>query len=316
VLGREQREEMRIAQVKQQAETEKMEKSAFINTLKGNDLLTMMFNVHKDKEDILIKLPQAKETQAGFKTEFLGILERLYELGLHELKKREAERIDIEAGITDAKKEVEQDGVDVIDIFVENKEEVFDRLSDMAEQFLDLDPETITDAQTNSVDSLKSEYRMNVRQVWETLMGHELMLVNSIEGMIEEYEKRLGNMTSGFLDGAGRLLQQARDTETMYFQHLLDQAEGAPGLDQDLILDTVAICHDSHQAVLDKQQENLRLAVSTWREEHFRCLRDDEFERSRSRVLEICHFTDNLRQELDDMEVLPSHGLEADEGME
>ena len=60
VLGREQREEMRIAQLKQQAETEKMEKSAFINTLKGNDLLTMMFNVHKDKEDILIKLPQAK----------------------------------------------------------------------------------------------------------------------------------------------------------------------------------------------------------------------------------------------------------------
>jgi hypothetical protein len=246
----------------------------------------------------------------------LGILERLYELGLSELKKREAERIDIEAGITEAKKEVEHDGVDVIDIFVKNKEEVFDRLSDMAEQFLDLDPETITDAQTNSVDSLKSEYRLNIRQVWETLMGHELMLVNSIEGMIEEYEKRLGNMTSGFLDGAGRLLQQARDTETMYFQHLLDQAEGAPGLDQDLILDTVALCHDGHQAVLDKQQENLRLAVSTWREEHFRCLRDDEFERSRSRVLEICHFTDNLRQELEDMEVLPSHGLDAEEGMD
>ena len=132
----------------------------------------------------------------------------------------------------------------------------------------------------------------------------------------DQYEKRLGNMTSGFLDGAGRLLQQARDTETMYFQHLLDQAEGAPGLDQDLILDTVALCHDSHQAVLDKQQENLRLAVSTWREEHFRCLRDDEFERSRSRVLEICHFTDKLRQELEDMEVLPSHGLDAEEGMD
>merc|ERR1719483_930461 len=125
--------------------------------------------------------------------------------------------------------------------------------------------------------------------------------------MIEEYEKRLGNMTHKFLEGAGKLLQQARDTETMYFQHLLDQAEGAPGLDQDLILDTVAICHD-------RQQEGLRLAVSTWREEHFQCLRDDEFERSRSRVLEICHFTDMLRQELEDTEVLPSHGLEADDG--
>ena len=54
----------------------------------------------------------------------------------------------------------------------------------------------------------------------------------------------------------------------------------------------------------------------TWREEHFRCLRDDEFERSRSRVLEICHFSDTLRQELEDLEVLPSHGLDADDGMD
>ena len=60
VLGREQREEMRLSQLKQHAETEKMEKSAFISSLKGQDLLTMMFNVHKDKEDILIKLPQAR----------------------------------------------------------------------------------------------------------------------------------------------------------------------------------------------------------------------------------------------------------------
>ena len=170
---------------------------------------------------------------------------------MYELKKREAERIDIEAGIADAKKDVEQDGVNIIDKFVTDKEDVFSRLADMAEQFLDLDPETITDAQTNSVDSLKTDYRMNIRQLWEMLMGHELMLVNSIEGMIEEYEKRLGNMTVGFLEGAGKLLQQARDTETMYFQHLLDQAEGAPGLDQDLILDTVALCHDSHQVSMD-----------------------------------------------------------------
>jgi hypothetical protein len=137
-------------------------------------------------------------------------------------------------------------------------------------------------------------------------------------------------MTTGFLEGAGRLLQKARDTETMYFQHLLDQAEGASGLDPDTILDTVALCHDAHQAVLDRQQEHLRVAVSTWREEHFRCLRDEEFDRSRSRVLEvschpnlpstyptqICHFSDSLRQELEELEVLPGQGLEAEEGVD
>ena len=32
--------------------------------------------------------------------------------------------------------------------------------------------------QVNLVDSLKTEYRMAVRQLWETLMGHELVLVN------------------------------------------------------------------------------------------------------------------------------------------
>ena len=39
---------------------------------------------------------QFSETLAGFRTEFLGILKQLYELGLSELKQREAERRDIE----------------------------------------------------------------------------------------------------------------------------------------------------------------------------------------------------------------------------
>ena len=60
VLGKEQREELKIQQSQQQENTEKMERAAFINTLKGQDLLSMMFNVYKDKEDILLKLPQSK----------------------------------------------------------------------------------------------------------------------------------------------------------------------------------------------------------------------------------------------------------------
>ena len=111
VLGREQREEARLAQLKESAATEKMEKAAFIIFLKGEDLLNMMFDVHKEKEELLLKMPQAKgrfftlqdsslneisETLAGFRTEFLGILKQLYELGLSELKQREAERLDIE----------------------------------------------------------------------------------------------------------------------------------------------------------------------------------------------------------------------------
>ena len=31
-------------------------------------------------------------------------------------------------------------------------------------------------------------------------------------------------------------------------------------------------------------------------------------------MLEICHFTDTLRQELEDLEVLPLTGLEAEDG--
>ena len=60
MLGREQREEARLAQLKESAATEKMEKAAFIIFLKGEDLLNMMFDVHKEKEELLLKMPQAK----------------------------------------------------------------------------------------------------------------------------------------------------------------------------------------------------------------------------------------------------------------
>ena len=50
-------------------------------------------------------------------------------------------------------------------------------------------------------------------------MSHEMMLVNSIENMIVEYESRLGAMTNGFLDKAGALIQQARfDFITVMFK--------------------------------------------------------------------------------------------------
>ena len=158
-------------------------------------------------------------------------MERLYQVSLDELKKREAERVDIEKGITAAKANVDEECVDIIDNFSNVKDEVFETLGEMAEQLLDLDPEAVSDSQVNSVESLRSDYRMKVRQVWESLMEHEMMLVNSIEYMIVEYETRLGAMTNGFLDSAGSLIQTARDTETMYFQHLLDQAEGVAGID-------------------------------------------------------------------------------------
>ena len=46
--------------MKESAATEKMEKAAFIIFLKGEDLLNMMFDVHKEKEELLLKMPQAK----------------------------------------------------------------------------------------------------------------------------------------------------------------------------------------------------------------------------------------------------------------
>ena len=92
-------------------------------------------------------------------------MERLYQVSLDELKKREAERVDIDTGITAAKAKVDEDCVAVIDNFSNVKEEVFETLGDMAEQFLDLDPEAITDGQVNAVESLRADYRQKVRQV-------------------------------------------------------------------------------------------------------------------------------------------------------
>ena len=56
---------MRLAQLREMAATERMERAAFINCLKGEDLLEMMFGVHSDKEEVLLKLPQARGKGGG-----------------------------------------------------------------------------------------------------------------------------------------------------------------------------------------------------------------------------------------------------------
>ena len=54
-------------------------------------------------------------------------------------------------------------------------------------------------------------------------------------------------------------------------------------MDMDKVMEVVSLCHDGHQSVLDTHQEWLQLTINTWREDHFRIIRDVEFSRSRSR---------------------------------
>ena len=89
----------------------------------------------------------------------MGILERLYELGLSELKKREAERIDIEAGITEAKKDVEHDVI-AKDLEVEN-EESYLASEKGAEELLTEAVDAEEEAETSELILNKSDSNMN-----------------------------------------------------------------------------------------------------------------------------------------------------------
>ncbi|XP_023337840.1 dynein regulatory complex subunit 3 [Eurytemora carolleeae] len=305
VQGKEENEESKAKLQKEEKELKEREKKAFVDKLRGIDLLNSMFTEHLTEEEKVGEVQKALECQEKFKNDFLVILSKLYNLGLQELEEREIEWKRIDEGIDLAKLELEKDSLQTIQIFSEVKQDMLDRMIELGDQLLDLDPDSISELQVQEVETYREEYRMKCKELNKNLLKHEVILINSIESMIEAYEQKLGSMTARFLNSCGGFLQEARDLETLYFQYLLELVDTFGGIRTDTLLSLVALCHDAHQKVLDRRQEGLRLAVNTWREDHFRHIRETEFNRSRSRVLEISQYVDCVRQELEDIEVLP-----------
>ena len=74
--------------------------------------------------------------------------------------------------------------INQIEGFLREKENIFDRLYDIADDFNDRAGEQVTDLQREEVDRIIDLYRQKAKMAWNTVMSQELTLVSQTEQVI------------------------------------------------------------------------------------------------------------------------------------
>lgn len=202
------------------------------------------------------------------------------------------------------------------------KERIFDTLFEMASELEDKDAEEITDLQREEVEKLKEEFNHKTTDTWNTIMAHEMTLVNETERVLALFEANLTDMMNNFITSVRNLFSKARAADIRYFRRLSELGEAIEELpyvgDDESQKDcagttkvstVISLCHDGHQELLLEEESKLQKAIDRWREDFLAKFKKKERKRNRNRILELNHFIDTMRQEEDELDVLPQQQL-------
>ena len=147
---------------------------------------------------ILTSQSGAISLKKQYETDISSLGDQIHNLGLHELEVREKEVDIFEESIEAAQKESQNKGVKTIEAFLSEKETIFDRLYDIADDLQDQDQQ-VTEFQREEVDRIIDTYRQKAKNSWNVVMSQELTLVSQTEQVLALFEKSLYTLIESFL---------------------------------------------------------------------------------------------------------------------
>lgn len=163
-----------------------------------------------------------------------------------------------------------------------------------------------------------------VTGLWDKLMGYELQLVDQLEEVIKDFERNMQDLVSVFLENVQAYLTQAREHENVHNEKMMECAsstlekaakneldEDMPDdlkmllVDKDTIQNAVTTSHDVHLLKIDNKEDDMVTRINGWLKGMIDTIhREQEIQRNRTRVTEINHLIDHLRDEIDGLDIV------------
>ena len=79
-------------------------------------------------------------------------------------------------------------------------------------------------------------------------------------------------------------------------------------VDKDTIMNAVSSSHDAHLLKIDNKEDDIITRINNWLKSMIENIHEEqEIKRNRSRVTEINHLIDHLREEIDNLEMITGH---------
>jgi len=286
-----------------------LHKEAFVEYMNTDKLYRDMYA--DDPEGLKLKyMPGVDEMLVLFKEKIQQVCQQLFEFGLQEYEKRKAEVDMFWECVNEAKEENKELGMKAIEDFMAEKKATFIELQHMT------DPKMVEDKVT--------EFNNQVTALWDRLMGLELQLVDQLEEVIKDFERNMADLVSVFLENVQAFLTQAREHENAHNEKMMECAssslekaakneldEELPDdlklllVDKDTIQNAVTTSHDVHLLKIDNKEDDIVTRINNWLKGMIETIhKEQEIQRNRTRVTEINHLIDHLRDEIENLDVV------------
>ncbi|KAH0632035.1 hypothetical protein JD844_020059 [Phrynosoma platyrhinos] len=236
------------------------QQSAYVEYLNGPFLFDSMYADDPEAANYLL------DTSFTYKSKFVAICEALFEYGLREHEKREAEVTLFYECLNEALADNEAQGTKIIQDFEKKNGGALDVIQNLSDSQI--------------TETKLAEYSENLSKLSETLMSLEMQLVDQLECRdLENHHHE-------------KLLEIAINTLEKLF------------VDKDTIVNAVNASHDIHLLKIDNREDEIITKANGWASVIIEKVHHDELNRNRSRVMEINQYVDHLRSELDSWDIM------------
>ncbi|XP_058012834.1 dynein regulatory complex subunit 3 isoform X2 [Ahaetulla prasina] len=244
-----------------------------------------------------------------YKSKFVEICQTLFEYGLQQHQKREDEISVFYECLNEALKDNQDEGTRIIHAFEKKNQGTIEEIQNLG------------DFQMAELKLM--EYNDEITKLYETLMSLEMQLVDQLEEVIKDFERNIADLVSTFIENEQGLMAQCRDLENHHHEKLLEIAintlekivkseydEEMPDevrmlfVDKDTIVNAVNASHDIHLLKIDNREDEIITKANNRVYNLIEKVHKDEIHRNRSRVLELNHYIEHIRSELDNLDIL------------
>uniref|UniRef100_A0A670JTB2 Dynein regulatory complex subunit 3 n=1 Tax=Podarcis muralis TaxID=64176 RepID=A0A670JTB2_PODMU len=300
-------EEMRHGETLAMAKQQVLDR-AYVEYLNGSFLFDSMFADDPEAAKLLY-LPGVSLLDSDFtyKSKFVAICENLFEYGLKQYEKREAEVALFYECLNEALEDNHQQCSKILRDFEEKNHGVHKG-------------PRVRDGERPISKTCGSQTVLSQTQFCP-LTSHPFSFL--AKEVIKDFERNIADLVSNFIENEQGIYPFCRDLENQHHEKLLEISvntlekivksefdEEMPDdvrmlfVDKDTIVNAVNASHDIHLLKIDNREDEIITKANGWASTLVENVHKTEIQRNRSRVLEINQYVDHLRSELDNMDIL------------
>ncbi|EDV32230.1 uncharacterized protein Dana_GF14151 [Drosophila ananassae] len=289
--------------------------SSFVEHLDGQQLYESFWRDDEKGRILMLIGTPAQELTEEYAKDVYELTQQIYRLGLARYGERDEEIRDFNDNLYEGQQELQMQGQIQIEEFLQYKEKTFD---EMRMKLRDLDQrDEDLDAVEAQLDGLTEHFEDALNKMWHSLMAQELHLHEAIEDSTLNFNRKITQLMTSFVEQAQVFFRQLRDVCNHFAHNMTEIVTQFLSVkmstnDLDSIPEELKKCVDDQEASLhlvegmmtahimrvEEREDRMVNRSREFIDDMIRKLNTKEVDRHRAKILEINAFMEMMKEAL------------------